>query len=125
MGSLELRKIHEGKRGEIHIITGDSLKDEEITIFITKRKFARGGCIHKENDEHCVVLEGYVECFLKDRKAEILRKGQTFKIPKNTPHYFVSLSDSIVMEFGATPEEKKEKHPEFRKIVDEINKDAD
>jgi len=74
MGSLELRKIHEGKRGEIHIITGDSLKDEEITIFITKR---------------------------------------------------VSLSDSIVMEFGATPEEKKEKHPEFRKIVDEINKDAD
>ena len=42
-------------------------------------------------------------------------------IPRNTPHYFIALEDSIILEWGATPEEKINKHKEFRKMVDDIN----
>lgn len=122
MVSLKLHKIHEDKRGEIYIVTGDSLKDDEVTLFITKRGFARGGCIHKKNDEYCVVLEGYVEYILK-RETKFLRKGETLLIPKNTPHYFIALTDCLVAEWGATLEEKKERDEEFRKRVDEINEE--
>ena len=118
---LKLEKIHKDGRGEIYLIKGDLKEHEEITLFITKKGFARGGCIHKKNNEFCVVLEGTIKHVIKDN-VKILQKGESIKVPRNTPHYFVGAIDSIVLEWGATPEEKKEKHKEFRKIVDEINK---
>jgi hypothetical protein len=45
----------------------------------------------------------------------------SIKIPKGTPHYFISWGYSLVLEWGATIEEKGEKHLEFRQIVDRIN----
>ena len=49
-----------------------------------------------------------------------LRVGDALKIPKGTPHYFIAIEDSTVAEWGATPEEKVEKHLETRKIVDRV-----
>lgn len=127
---LEMKKIHEDKRGEIYIITGMK-EHEEVTLFTTKAGKARGGCIHKKNDEHCIVLEGEIEHFMKWQHDCLPlgkvrgKKGIVITVPANKPHYFVSLTDSLVMEWGATAEEKKEKDPEFRKIVDRINKEAD
>jgi mannose-6-phosphate isomerase-like protein (cupin superfamily) len=123
---LELNKIHEDDRGEIYLIEGDLKEHEEITIFTCRKGKARGGCIHKESDEFCTVFEGAIAYYVKDMRNPItLLKGDCIKIPKNTPHYFLALKDCIVAEWGAKPEEKKEKHLETRKIVDEINlKDA-
>lgn len=118
---LRLEKIHEDNRGEIYLLKGDLKQHEEITIFFTKKDFARGGCIHKFNDEFCVILEGIVKYFVGD-EPKIFQKGQTIMIPKNTPHYYTSVTDSLVVEWGASPEEKEEKYESFRKIVDEINK---
>ena len=47
----------------------------------------------------------------------MMSKGMSTLIPKSMPHYFVSNTDSIVAEWGATPDEKKVKCPEFRKLI--------
>lgn len=118
---LKFEKIHEDKRGEIYLITGAFPEGREITLFITHKGFARGGCIHKDSDEWCCVLEGKIKYFIEKRKTKIFSKGEGTHIPKNTQHYFIALSDSIVIEWGPTPEEKKQKG-KWRVHVDEINK---
>ena len=52
---LKLSKLHEDKRGEIYLITGDLKEHEEITLFTTRKGYARGGCIHNINDEYCTI----------------------------------------------------------------------
>ncbi len=118
---LSLEKIHEDQRGEIYLIKGDLKEHQEITMFTTKKDFARGGCIHRINNEFNTVLEGEIRYFIGDKNL-VMKKGDSVVIPKNSPHYFISLTDSLVQEWGCTPEEKIEKHKEFRAIVDEINK---
>lgn len=120
---MQIKKIYDDERGKIFIIKGDLKEHEEITIFTTKKGYARGGCIHEINDEYCIVLEGSITYYI-DKKTVPYRKmnrGLSVKIPKNTPHYFVATSDCIVMEWGATEKEKQNKHKEFRIIVDDIN----
>jgi len=116
---LKMDKIHEDKRGEIYSITGD-LKDDEIVVFTCKKGKSRGGCIHNINDEYFVVLEGTIKYKIGD-DVEMYSKGMAGFVPSKTPHYFVAQTDCIVAEWGATIQEKKEKHLETRKIVDEIN----
>lgn len=118
---LKITQVHQDNRGEIHIITGDLKECQEITLLSTKKGFARGGCVHRLNDEFCVVLEGKIKHFIGDNKPRILQKGQSIIVPKNTPHYIVSLTDSLIMEWGVTPEEKGEKDKTFREVVDKIN----
>ena len=116
---LTLNRVSEDDRGQIYTIEG--LKGiEEVTIFITKSNKARGGCIHHINDETCTVLSGRVIFVLGD-KVKLVKKGESISIPKSTPHYFFSNTDSVVMEWGATYKEKIEKHKEFRAIVEIIN----
>lgn len=119
---LNLRLIHKDNRGEIYLITGDSLKEhEEITLFTTKKGYARGGCIHNKNDEFCLVLEGSIKYFIGKEYPEMMWKGMSTVIPKAQPHYFIAETDCLVAEWGATPSEKKEKHSQFREIVDAHN----
>lgn len=117
---MNLTKIYSDERGEIWILEGFE-KYPEVTIFKTNAGYARGGCIHNINDENAVVLEGDIVYFNGDDR-EHMTPGCSTIILSKTPHYFLSVTDSVVMEWGATPEEKKEKHIEFRKIVDKINK---
>lgn len=116
---MQLIKIHEDDRGEISILK-NLLTLPEVTIFKTKARYARGGCIHPFSDEYCCVVEGTILYTIGENRA-VYQKGASVFIPKNTPHYFESLQDSIVLEWGATSEEKKNKHASYRKIVDCIN----
>lgn len=120
---LKLKQIHRDKRGRIHVLL-DEKGNEIASLLSTKKHFARGGCIHKKNNEYCVVLNGEILYVKRNQSIERGEKGTEIYIKRNTPHYFVSLTDSLVMEFGATPEEKKVKHKATRKIVDEINKEG-
>lgn len=122
MTKLQLHEIHKDERGAIYLLKGNVLIDyDEITIFVTNKGYARGGCIHNINDEYCVVLEGTIKYWIGNGLPEIYRNGMAAFIPSGTPHYFVAQTDCLVMEFGATAAEKKEKHLGFRKKVDEIN----
>lgn len=118
---LKLNQIHKDKRGKIYLLKGDLKEHREITVFSTKKGFARGGCIHEFNGEINTVLEGKIRYTIGTKKV-LLKKGQSIKIPKKTPHYFIALADSLVVEWGANPEEKIKKYKPFREIVDKINK---
>jgi quercetin dioxygenase-like cupin family protein len=119
---MKIETIHEDERGKIFLLTEDLREHKEITIFTANKGYARGGCIHNEHDEHCVVLEGQIKYFIGNKETpKTMIKGQSILIPKATPHYFVAKTDCIVMEWGALPSEKKCKHPEFRAYVDKIN----
>ena len=118
---LKIKRVHKDNRGEIYLLSGDLKEHQEITLLATKQSFARGGCIHRINDEFCVVLEGTIKYFIGKNQPKIFQKGQAVKVPHNTPHYLISLTDSLIMEWGATSEEKKEKDKSFREIVGKIN----
>lgn len=115
---MELEKIHKDERGEIWTLMIDGV---EHTFLKSNKGYARGGCVHRFSEEYVVVLDGSVEYHIRGKKPRICRKGESLSIPPNTPHYFIVLENAIVLEWGASPEEKKEKHPEWRKVVDRIN----
>jgi len=116
---MQLTKIFSDGRGDINILTDLSVYPE-LTLFTTKKNMARGGCIHEEHDEYSCIIEGQVRYYIGDTITE-LGVGESIIIKKNTPHYFLALADCLVAEWGASPSEKKNKHIEFRKIVDTIN----
>lgn len=116
---MKLESIQTDDRGSISILTGFQ-NYPEVTIFTTKSGYARGGCIHNIHDEFVCVIEGSIDYYEGNHKFS-LNEGQTIMIPRGTPHYFFSKKNSVVLEWGASPEEKKVKHSEMRKIVDDIN----
>ncbi len=133
---MELNKIHEDERGEIYTITDEKMNTPEITLLVTNKGFARGGCIHKLRDEFCVCVEGLVEHYTEGEperetspapqqkqgfKLINLHKGKPVLVPHGTPHYFYSKTDSIIIEFGAKIEDTT-KHQATREFIDQINK---
>ena len=117
---MKLNEIHSDERGKISLLTED-MKLNEITLFHTNAGYCRGGCLHEINNEYTTVIEGEV-IYNVDGQFYPMKGGDSFVINKGLPHYFISITDSIVIEYGATPEEKKNKHPPYRQIVDNFNK---
>jgi mannose-6-phosphate isomerase-like protein (cupin superfamily) len=115
---MKLDMIHSDYRGAIWTLMIDGT---EHTFLKSNKGYARGGCVHKFSIEHVVILEGSVEYHIQGKKIRVYKKGQSLSIQPNRPHYFVALENSTVVEWGPSPEEKKEKHPEWRKVVDQIN----
>lgn len=125
---MELNKIHEDKRGAIFSVTGKIMVHEEVSFLQTNMGFARGGCIHRIHAEHLTVIEGHIDYYYRlpnenDIFVERMKAGESITIPPNTPHYMISITDSIIAEWGCQVEEKQEKHEEFRKIVMAHNED--
>ena len=114
---FNLKQIHSDKRGEIWILDGFA-SFSECKILKTNKGSARGGCVHTQ-DEYLVVLEGTIGLACGETYY-LLNKGDSRKILANTPHYFYSIKDSVVSEWGASLEGTT-KDPEFLKIVEEIN----
>ena len=116
---MKFSKIHKDDRGSISLLHED-MKLDEVTVFETNAGYARGGCVHNINDEYVTVIEGDV-IYVTDGLVEYMSMGDNLTVHAGMPHYFISVTDSIVMEWGATPKEKKEKHTEYRRVVDEFN----
>jgi len=119
---MRFKKIHEDTRGEIAVVLDILPGDRELTIFTTNKGYARGGCVHRHNGEACVVIKGAILYVIGNNEPLNLSCGDTCYIEPNTPHYFIALTnETVVLEWGATEEEKKERDPQFRHIVDTIN----
>lgn len=119
---MEINKVHEDNRGSIYSITKSPLTYPEVSFLHTKAGVARGGCWHEYNKEHLTVIEGVIEyVWGEEENHKMMKPGDSITIPPKTPHYLISLTDSIVMEWGCTIEEKQTKHPKFRALVNEIN----
>lgn len=119
---MELKKIHEDDRGYIYLVK-DLLDDNrEFTFLEIKNGYARGGCLHSE-DEYFIVLKGKIR-YIHGNLEETVSMGESRTIPAGEPHAFVALEDSIVSEWGITTEEKERggRDQEMRKMLDEINK---
>jgi len=118
---MNLEKIHEDERGYIYLVKDLLGEGKEYTFMEIKKGYARGGCLHS-NDEYFAVINGKVR-YLCGPEEKILRTGDSGKIPANKPHAFIALEDSIVSEWGITSEEKcsDKKDIELRTLVDRIN----
>ena len=116
-----LRKIHSDKRGSIHTITDKSLDGKEITIIHTNKDCARGGCINKNSDEHHIVVKGKIYFGIGGKELVLCKKGDTIIAQANTPHYCISVDDSIFIEFGRKVDENTAIDESMRKVVDKIN----
>lgn len=117
--------MHEDERGEIYVIEGVLPGSREITLLTTKQGYARGGCIHRYNDELFMVFSGKVSYKISNEINRTVEAGEIIEIPAGRPHYFKALIDTVAVEWGATIQEKKEYDPPFRRLVDEINRKAD
>lgn len=113
--------VHSDERGEIYIAPWK--KERDIAIFTTKQGYARGGCIHHD-DEFFVVIAGEVGCTIDD-EYRIYKAGMSDCIKKNIPHMTVSLTDSVIMEWGARRDDKNTYHEGYRKKVEMINNEKD
>ncbi len=112
---MRLDNVHEDYRGSIYTLTE---KDELCNILFTNKGKARGGCVH-DLDEHLLVISGEIELFLLS-VGYTLRAGSCISIPKTIPHYFVSVTDSIVSESGTKGKIRNKYQPHLDKI-NEIN----
>lgn len=125
---MKIHLIHKDDRGSIHSLHEEGGKTDEFVILKTKEKYARGGCIHYHSCEHLTVLEGIIEYFYRYDdlivRSKVLHPGESMTIAPHVAHYYISLTDSNVMEWGPKLEEKQTKDDRFRKIVEEINSRA-
>lgn len=117
---MKLTTVHVDERGSINLLEGDLKEYPEVTIFKTKAGLCRGGCVHHKSMEYACVIEGHI-FYVIDGAGCWLSAGESIEIPKGYPHFFLSLEDSVVLEWGATPEEKKVKDPVYRKVVEDHN----
>lgn len=125
---MKLTKIHEDKRGSIHVLTGDLVTCHEITILKTNQGYMRGGCYHYHTKEYLFVVEGMIELVLRSGSVElrkVLGPGMSWQINPCVAHYFEALSDCIVQEYGPSAEEKTTHDEEYRKRVTEHNTKRD
>ena len=125
---MELKTLLEDERGSINVLVGpEFLLMPEVTVFKTRGGFARGGCIHQYSQEHLVVIEGVINYIYEDQITGELEEvelttGDRWTIPAKTPHYLISVTDSVIMEWGPKVEEKQAKFGPFREKVLEWNK---
>lgn len=119
---MEIIDIHTDDRGYIKAVKGLLKDHKEFTFVELKKGYARGGCYHSE-DEWFAVIEGKIKTIIGDKEI-ICEKGYSGKFPKHSPHAFIGLEDSIIIEWGIKTEEKEKdvKDKKLRDKVDEINK---
>lgn len=115
---MQMNKIHEDERGEIYSIPLSG--KEDIAIITTNKGYARGGHKHPNNDEYFIVVKGIIKLWM-DESHELYHEGMSECIPHGCRHFFISLTDSIIIHWGADETQTVEDH-EYRGYVDGTNK---
>jgi quercetin dioxygenase-like cupin family protein len=93
---------------------------QEVLVFEIKAGKLRGGEIHS-GPQYSVCVYGSIEVVLKQNgkcNVSLLSAGSVIIIPKNTPHLFRALEDSVFVEWKK-PGVETEYYDPFRRIVEE------
>jgi mannose-6-phosphate isomerase-like protein (cupin superfamily) len=112
--------IHSDERRSIEANTS-LLSGKEISIIKLNKKKAIGGCLHHEN-EYWAVISGEV-IVSTGPENKVAFPGDAGIFPADVPHAFYALQEAIIMEWGISPEDKKDspKDPEMLNRVNELN----
>ena len=118
---MEFKEVHSDERRTIY--ADISLLDgKEISIIKLNKGKAIGGCMHSK-DEYWAVLSG---CVLVSTGVvnTIAMSPDSGTFYANTPHAFYAEDDSIIMEWGISPEDKlnSPKDEEMLNRVRELNR---
>lgn len=97
---MKIEKVNEDSRGEVFVITGGPKKYDRLVLLTTKSGYARGGDYHKKSKQNCTVIDGCMLYTLKGSPTLVLKAGDTVVSPRNIPHIFFALKDSLMMEWG-------------------------
>jgi quercetin dioxygenase-like cupin family protein len=93
-----MTKLTEDKRGTVYRV---KIKNFGFNVIYTKRGGIRAADSHP-NVQYDLVLKGKLEIWLK-KKNKILKlnkgKSNLIIIPPNIPHLFISLEDSLMIEW--------------------------
>lgn len=114
----EVIKLDEDLRGKIFIIK--DLMDCEMNILTIKEDYARGGCIHPDDDEYFVVIKGKIMVNIGGN-IRTVSQGDSMKIPKGKAHMFLAMKDSIVSEWGVKDFTKTYYDESMRKAINSYN----
>jgi mannose-6-phosphate isomerase-like protein (cupin superfamily) len=101
---MDFKLEHSDERRTI-LANTELLNGKEISIIKLKKGKAIGGCIHK-NDEYYAVISGCV-VVTKGVENTVGMAGDGGTFYAGVPHAFFAEEDSIIMEWGISPEEKK------------------
>lgn len=100
---MEFKEAHSDGRRTIFANT-ELLNGKEVSIIKLNAAKAIGGCMHSER-EFYTIISGLVIIRNGDEKC-IETDGSSGIFNPLTPHAFFALRDSIIMEWGITPEDK-------------------
>ena len=94
---MEIKLINEDKRGSITEVTIDNTK---FLLLKTNANYLRGGDYHDTIQYQYVILGRLELVYKKDNKIirRIVKCGDTIKIKPNIPHYFRSITYSVMIE---------------------------
>ena len=121
MVCLEFNQVHKDDRREI-LANTTLLSGKEISIIKLNKKKAIGACKHPNDNEYWAVVSGEV-IVSTGPENKVAFPGDAGIFPADTPHAFYALQDSIIFEWGISPESKKDspKDLEMLNRVNELN----
>jgi uncharacterized cupin superfamily protein len=117
---MEFKEVSKDSRRSIYGNT-DLLNGKEISIIQLKKGKAIGGCRHNQ-DEYYSIISGCV-IVSKDVENIISLPGDGGTFYSGVAHAFYATEDSIIMEWGISPEDKQNnpKEPIMLNRVKELN----
>jgi len=103
------------QRGELYV---NKIQDVEFNVIFTKAGVYRAGDYHP-GEQYSVILKGQVEITLRQNDQDVLKKygpNELIVIPKDTPHLYKFLADTVMMEWLAGSY-KPQYYAPYRKII--------
>jgi len=126
------------RRGKVWAFQMSDDPMDELLIFFTPKGAVRGGDFH-DHRQYNLVIRGQVKfyerygpdmkipgkcCKVSGENTTFLKEGQMRCFEPGIPHWFVALTDCIMLEFFERPR-SKHVHEEYRDIIKAFEKMLD
>lgn len=108
-------QIFTDTRGEIHV---NKIGGVEVNIIYTKAGMYRAGDYHAA-EQYSLVLKGKLEITLRRGRRNVVKrygKNDFIVIPRNLPHLYKFLTDSVIVQWLAGPYKTRYYEP-YRQII--------
>jgi mannose-6-phosphate isomerase-like protein (cupin superfamily) len=116
---MEFKSVSSDERREILANTELLPEGKEVSIIKLNKGKAIGGCIHNK-DEYWTILSGCV-IVVNGIENTVAMAPDSGTFYMGTPHAFFAEEDSIIIEYGITPEEKQ-RNKKDTELLTRVNK---